>query len=69
MVVVSQIMDLHFIPIIRENIDMVMGQSTFFSKGIQTLMQVSITPCFRERFEHLGGYGFEDSGKILYSNS
>jgi molybdate-binding protein len=68
MVVVSQIMDFHFISITRENFDMVMGQSTYFSKGIYTLMQVLRNPCFRERFGHLGGYGFEDSGKILYSN-
>jgi hypothetical protein len=47
---------------------MVLGQSTYFSKGIQALMEVLRSPGFRKRFERLGGYGFEDSGKILYSN-
>jgi excisionase family DNA binding protein len=67
-VAVSRLMGLHFIPVTRENFDMVLGQSTYFSKGIQALMEVLRSPGFRERFERLGGYGFEDSGKILYSN-
>jgi putative molybdopterin biosynthesis protein len=67
-VAVSRLMGLHIIPVTRENFDMVLGQSTYFSKGIQALMEVLRSPGFRERFERLGGYGFEDSGKILYSN-
>ncbi len=67
-VAVSRLMGLHFIPVTRENFDMVLGQSTYFSKGIQALVEVLRSPGFRERFERLGGYGFEDSGKILYSN-
>ena len=67
-VAVSRLMGLHFVPVTRENFDMVLGQSTYFSKGIQALMEVLRSPGFRERFERLGGYGFEDSGKILYSN-
>jgi putative molybdopterin biosynthesis protein len=66
-VAVSRLMGLHFLPVTRENFDMVLGQSTYFSKGIQALMEVLRSPGFRERFERLGGYGFEDSGKILYS--
>ena len=67
-VAVSRLMGLHFIPVTRENFDMVLGQSTYFSNGIQALMEVLRSPGFRERFERLGGYGFEDAGKILYSN-
>lgn len=67
-VAVSRLMGLHFIPVTRENFDMVLGQATYFSKGIQALMEGLRSPGFRERFERLGGYGFEDSGKILYSN-
>jgi|WetSurMetagenome_2_1015567.scaffolds.fasta_scaffold18200_2 putative molybdopterin biosynthesis protein len=67
-VAVSRLMGLHFIPVARENFDMALGQSTYFSRGIQGLMEVLRSPGFRGRFEHLGGYGFEDSGKILYSN-
>jgi putative molybdopterin biosynthesis protein len=67
-VAVSRLMGLHFIPITRENFDMVLGQSTYFNQGVQALMDILRSPGFRERFERLGGYGFEDSGKILYSN-
>jgi excisionase family DNA binding protein len=67
-VAVSRLMGLHFIPVTRENFDMVLGQSTYFNKGIQALVEDLRSPGFRERFERLGGYGFEDSGKILYSN-
>jgi len=67
-VAVSRLMGLHFIAVTQENFDMVLGQSTYFNRGVQALMEVLKSPGFRERFEHLGGYGFEDSGKILYSN-
>ena len=67
-VAVSRLMGLHFVPVTQENFDMVLGQSTYFSKGIQALVEDLRSPGFRERFERLGGYGFEDSGKILYSN-
>jgi excisionase family DNA binding protein len=67
-VAVSRLMGLHFIPVTRENFDMAVGQSIYFSKGVLALMDILRTPGFRERFERLGGYGFEDSGKILYSN-
>jgi molybdate-binding protein len=69
MVAVSQIMDLHFIPVTRENLDMALRQSIYFREGIQALMKVSRTLGFRECFEYLGGYEFEDSGKILYANT
>lgn len=66
-VAVARLMGLHFIPVTRENFEMVMDQSTYFNKGIQSLMNVLKSPGFREKFERLGGYGFEDSGKIMYS--
>ena len=67
-VAVSRLMGLNFITVTREEFDMVVGQSTYFSKGVQGLVEVLRSEGLRERFEKLGGYGFEDSGKILYSN-
>jgi len=67
-VAISRLMGLHFIPVAREDFDMALGQSTYFHRGIQALMDILRSPGFRGRFEILGGYGFEDSGKILYSN-
>ena len=66
-VAVSRLMGLDFIAVTREEFDMVVGQSTYFSKGVQGLVEVLRSEGLRERFEKLGGYGFEDSGKILYS--
>jgi putative molybdopterin biosynthesis protein len=66
-VAVSRLMGLHFTPVTQENFDMVLGQSTYFNKGIQALVEDLRSRGFRERFERLGGYGFEDSGKILFS--
>jgi excisionase family DNA binding protein len=67
-VAVSRLMGLHFIPVARENFDMAVGQSTYFSKGVQALVETLRSAGLRDRFEKLGGYGFEDSGKIFYSN-
>jgi molybdate-binding protein len=60
-------MGLHFIPVTCEDFDMALGQSTYFHRGIQALVDILRSPGFRERFEKFGGYGFEDSGKILHS--
>lgn len=68
-VAVSRLMGLHFIAVTREAFDMVVGQSTFFSKGVQGLVEVLRSEGLRERFEKLGGYDFVDSGKILYSTA
>jgi len=67
-VAVSRLMGLHFVPVTREDFDMALGQSTYFHRGIQALVETLRSRGFRERFERLGGYGFEDSGKILHSN-
>jgi excisionase family DNA binding protein len=66
-IVVSQLLGLPFIPITRENFDMLMDQSTFFGKGIQAFIEVLNSKDFRNRVEGLGNYDFKQSGKILYS--
>ena len=53
-VAVSRLMGLHFIPVTQENFDMALGQSTYFNKGIQALVEDLRSPGFRERFEKLG---------------
>jgi excisionase family DNA binding protein len=65
--VVSQLLGLPFIPITRENFDMLMDQSTFFGKGIQAFIEVLNSKDFRNRVERLGNYDFKQSGKIIYS--
>jgi putative molybdopterin biosynthesis protein len=64
---VSKLLGLAFTPITRESFDMVLGQSTFFQKGVQAFINVLDSREFRKGVEKLGNYDFGDSGKILYS--
>jgi excisionase family DNA binding protein len=66
---ISKLLGLSFIPITRENFDMVLSRSTFFEKGVQAFLDVLHAQEFRKQVEQLGGYDFKDSGKILYSGN
>lgn len=66
-IAVSKFFGLSFIPITTENFDMILDQSTFFEKGIQTLVEVLNSDEFRKRITKLGHYDFKNSGRILYS--
>jgi hypothetical protein len=48
---------------------MILDQSTFFTKGVESLVEVLKSRVFRKRVEKLGGYDFKDSGKVLYSTT
>ena len=64
---VSTLLGLDFIPITRERFDMICEQSTFFQKGVQSLMEVLNSGVFRKRVENLGSYDFGSAGRILYA--
>jgi len=64
---VSKFLGLPFIPITRENFDMLLDQSTFFEKGVQAFIEILNSSEFRNRVARLGNYDFGNSGKILYS--
>ncbi len=66
---VAKLLGLSFVPITCENFDMILDQSTFFTKGVKALIEVLKSRDFRKRFERLGGYDFKDSGKVLYSTT
>jgi putative molybdopterin biosynthesis protein len=66
---VAKFLGLSFVPITCENFDMILDQSTFFSQGVQVLIEVLKSRDFRKRVEKLGGYDFKDSGKVLYSTT
>jgi excisionase family DNA binding protein len=66
-VAVSRLLGLFFIPITRDRFDMILGQQTFFQKGIQSLMEVLKSDDFRTKVAGLGNYDFKDSGKILHA--
>jgi putative molybdopterin biosynthesis protein len=66
---VSRLLGLSFIPITRESFDMILGQPTYFRKGVQAFMNVLQSGVFRGRVEPLGGYDFRDSGKIVHAGN
>jgi putative molybdopterin biosynthesis protein len=66
-IAVSKFFGLSFIPITTESFDMILNQTTFFEKGVQTFMEILNSEEFKKRVVRLGNYDFKNSGKILYS--
>jgi excisionase family DNA binding protein len=64
---ISQLLGLGFVPITRENFDMILNKKVFFEKGIQALVEILNSAGFRARVANLGNYDFNKSGKIVYS--
>lgn len=64
---VSNLFGISFVSITHESFDMILDQSTFFEKGIQAFIEILSSGEFRNRVQRLGSYGFNHSGKILYS--
>ena len=64
---VGKLLGLAFKPITSECFDMILDQSTFFQTGVQSFIDTLKSDAFRSRVEKIGGYDFQDSGKILYS--
>jgi putative molybdopterin biosynthesis protein len=64
---VSKLLDLPFIPITRENFDMILDKDTFFDRGIQAFIEVLKSATFRKNVELLGSYDFKDAGRIMYA--
>ncbi|MDI6775746.1 MAG: hypothetical protein QMD03_00655 [Syntrophales bacterium] len=63
----AKLLGLSFISITRESFGMLLDQFTFFEKGVQAFIEILNAKEFRSRAEWVGGYDFEDSGKIRYS--
>ncbi len=68
-VAISKLLELQFVPLIRESFDMVVGKDTFFTKGIQAFIESLQSKKFKKIVEPLGDYDFADSGKIVYSTN
>jgi putative molybdopterin biosynthesis protein len=66
-IAVSKLLDLPFIPITRENFDMILDKDTFFDRGIQAFIEVLKSATFRKNVELLGSYDFKDAGRIMYA--
>ena len=64
---IAKILGLKFIPLIKENFDMVILQEAFFRDEVQAFIETLNADSFRKMVSHLGNYNFTNSGKILYS--
>lgn len=63
----ANLLGLSFVSITDEHFDMVVDQSTYFSKGVQTFIEMIRSAAFSGRVEKLGHYDFRESGKVLYT--
>ncbi len=64
---IAKILGLKFIPLIKENFDMVVLQETFFRDEVQHFIETLNSDSFRKMVSHLGNYDFSRSGKIIFS--
>lgn len=62
---IARLLGLEFIPLTRERFDLVIPKVSFFSPGIETLLEIVGSREFRGRVEALGGYDTSDSGRII----
>lgn len=65
---IGKLLGLAFKPITSECFDMILDQSTYFQSGVQSFIETLKTEEFRNRVEKIGGYDFQDAGKILHSH-
>ncbi|MFC1671055.1 substrate-binding domain-containing protein [Spirochaetota bacterium] len=66
-IAISKLLDIPFVPIVKESFDMVLKKETFFTSGVQTFIETLKSNDFRDSVRYLGDYDFNDSGKIINS--
>lgn len=64
----ARLLGLDFIPLARERFDILIAKERFFSRPIQTLLDVVGSREFRARVEAMGGYDTSECGRILASS-
>lgn len=62
-------LNLDFLPVITESYDLVIPEEYFHSRKIQNLMSTIQSEAFKERVLALGGYGVENTGKLLFTSA
>ncbi len=65
---VEKMLDLDFIPIVKERFDIIILKEFFFLKQVQKFLEVLRSQQFKKIAKNLGGYDTMDSGKIIYDN-
>lgn len=60
----AQVYGLGFLPVCREQYDLLIPDDAFETPGVQALLEVLKSSGFRERLEKLGGYELETPGRV-----
>jgi len=61
----ARLLGLCFVPLAEESFDMVLARKTFFSRTIQSLLDILQGEAFQESVRTLGGYDFARTGRIM----
>jgi len=64
----ARLLGLDFIPLTQERFDILIPKEGFFSRPIQTLLDVVGSREFRARVDAMGGYDTSESGRIIGSS-
>jgi len=63
---IASLFGLGFVHLANERFDMVLRQSTYFTRALQALLEVLRSDDFRNRAARIRGYDFAETGKILF---
>ncbi len=63
----ARALDLDFIPVVTEEYDLIIPDRFYKTRKIQALLDIIQTKKFQDRIQSLGGYGTQNTGKIIYS--
>ena len=63
----ARALDLDFIPVVTEEYDLIIPDRFYKTRKIQALLDIIQTKKFQDRIQSLGGYGTQNTGKIIYA--
>lgn len=65
---VARLLRLDFVPVVRERFDIVVPKEIYFARPVQRLLEVLSGKRFRDQIKRIGGYGVEESGRVVYAS-
>ncbi len=63
----AKALDLDFIPIEKEEYDLIIPEDFLADPKIKTILEIIKTPHFRKRVEQMGGYDAKRSGELIFT--
>ena len=65
---VAQQFNLQFLPTMEERFDLIIDRKAWFDAPFQRLLSFTSSTAFRNKAEHLGGYGMAGLGTVILNN-